>query len=89
MLDYSIRAPLAPSKTNGQNSPDTYQPKYPICFIYFIFRCSLDTYPRHPYTICIHRVSASLATYRYFVGGRSFPYRLSFFIQVYLLVEKC
>jgi hypothetical protein len=31
--------------TNGLNSPDTYQPKYHICFIYFIFRYSLDTYP--------------------------------------------
>jgi hypothetical protein len=32
--------------TNGLNSPDTYWPKYHICFIYFIFRYSLDMYPR-------------------------------------------
>jgi hypothetical protein len=32
--------------TNGLNSPDTYRPKYSICFIYFIFGYSLDMYPR-------------------------------------------
>jgi hypothetical protein len=32
---------------NGLNSPDTYRPKYHICFIYFIFGYSLDTYPQH------------------------------------------
>jgi hypothetical protein len=30
--------------TNGLNSY-TYRLKYPICFIYFIFGYSLDTYP--------------------------------------------
>jgi hypothetical protein len=63
--------------TNGLNSPDTYRPKYPICFIYFIFGYSLDTYPRRigyvsiAYQIRIHHISASLATYRCFVGGNS------------------
>jgi hypothetical protein len=33
--------------TNGLNSQDTYRSKYPICFMYFIFGYSLDTYPRH------------------------------------------
>jgi hypothetical protein len=33
--------------TNGLNSPDMYRPRYPVCFIYFIFRYSLDMYPWH------------------------------------------
>ena len=32
--------------TNGPKSADTYRPKYPISFIYFIFGYSVDTYPR-------------------------------------------